>query len=630
MSHEVTQSSDELLEALAELPTKAQPTVSHDGDEVAFYYDGSGRNELHVHDIQTGDTEQWSDGAVPRHAGSGLAWGVDDDRIFFHNDDGGNEQFDIFAIDREGNVDTILETAGQTGIQDVGPDGERLLLFSSHEGQLNLYEHDLTSDETTKLTEYDRAAAGGIYSPDGDQIAYVTNESTDYDNYDVYLANADGSAPVNLELGETGGETFAVDWSPDGDRLLVGDNSDDLGRSGVYDLDSGTVTWFGGTEYDESPEFFVDDSRFVATRHREGCVEPLLYDVTTGEGRPFDLPHGVTSFGGIGSFGLVGNYILGDDRILLKHESPSQRPRLLAYDLETDEFDVLVDADYGPFEPDDFVDAEYFTVESDGVPETPARAVEHDLYDELEIGAMLYDSGERPSPLIVNPHGGPTVYETRNFDIFTQFLLARGYSVLQLNYRGSAGRGREFKEYLYDDWGGAEQGDIATVAEHVIENYEWIDEDRIVMYGRSFGGYSAYWQAVQYPDLYDAVISWVGLSDLVDMYENTMPHFKTELMVKNLGHPEENEALYEERSPITHVENVDSPLLILHGVGDSRVPVSQARLMDDALEEAGYEKGPDGDYEYEELGGEGHKSSDSEQKIRVFTLMDEFLDRRLA
>jgi dipeptidyl aminopeptidase/acylaminoacyl peptidase len=213
-----------------------------------------------------------------------------------------------------------------------------------------------------------------------------------------------------------------------------------------------------------------------------------------------------------------------------------------------------------------------------------------------------------------------------------------------VNYRGSTGRGREFVEELIDDWGGAEQGDVAVAAEHVLDTREWIDEDRVVVFGGSYGGYSAYWQMVQYPGFYDAGIAWIGLTDLADMYENTMPHFRTELMEKYLGTPEENPDLYEERSPVTYVENVDAPLFLVHGVNDRRVPVSQARVMRDALEEAGYEEGEDsvtsktpradgeavdGDFEYRELGEEGHASSDQEQKLRMFRLLADFLDRRV-
>jgi dipeptidyl aminopeptidase/acylaminoacyl peptidase len=135
---------------------------------------------------------------------------------------------------------------------------------------------------------------------------------------------------------------------------------------------------------------------------------------------------------------------------------------------------------------------------------------------------------------------------------------------------------------------------------------------------------------VQYPDLYDAGIAWIGLTDLQDMYENTMPHFKTELMEKNLGTPEDKSDLYEERSPVTHAANLDTPLLIVHGVNDRRVPVSQARIFRDELLDLGYEQGEDGDFEYEELGEEGHASTDQDQKTRMFRILADFIDRRIG
>jgi Dipeptidyl aminopeptidases/acylaminoacyl-peptidases len=118
------------------------------------------------------------------------------------------------------------------------------------------------------------------------------------------------------------------------------------------------------------------------------------------------------------------------------------------------------------------------------------------------------------------------------------------------------------------------------------------------------------------------------VSDLFDMYENTMPHFQTELMVKNLGDPEENADIYEERSPVEYAENLACPLLIVHGVNDPRVPVSQARILRDELEAAGFTAGEG--FEYEELGEEGHGSSDIDQKIRSLELLDDFLDRRIG
>jgi dipeptidyl aminopeptidase/acylaminoacyl peptidase len=490
---------------------------------------------------------------------------------------------------------------------------------------MNVYRHDLSTGETTKVTDYDRAVWGSELSPSCDRFAFTTNESDDYDNKDVYVAAVDGSNPRNLHIGETGAEAGVHDWGPDGDRLLVSDNTEDLTRVGVYDLESDDVEWFGDLSYEETPAAFLPDGeRFLATRARDAKTVPVVYDVASGEARELDLPDGVASFG------MAGESVVDDDRLLVQHTSPTRRTDVLLYDLTDDESEVLLPADHGPFDPEEeFADAEYFTFDSDGIPETPARAVEHGPSEELEIGALLYDSGERPSPLIVNPHGGPRHRDTKSFDLYTQVLVQRGYSVLKVNYRGSTGRGREFVRELYDDWGGAEQGDVATAVEHVLAEHDWLDDDAVAVFGGSYGGYSAYWQMVQYPDLYEAGVAWIGVSDLPDMYENTMPHFRTELMDTYLGSPEENPDLYEERSPSTHVENVRAPLFVVHGVNDRRVPVSQARIFRDELEAAGFEAGEDGDFEYEELGAEGHASSDQEQKLRMFRLLDDFLARRM-
>jgi dipeptidyl aminopeptidase/acylaminoacyl peptidase len=620
----MTDDDTDVLEELASLPTMAHPTASPEGDAVALYYDDSGRNELHVIDVESGERARWSDGQVPRNARWHVEWSADGERVFFHLDEGGNEQNDIHAIDRDGEAEAVVTSDGQNALRDVGPDGETLLVGSTREGQMNLYVHDLDSSETERITDYDRAVWGGTIGPDGERIAYASNETDDPENIDAYVADIDGSDARKLPVGEIGAETAPVDWGPDGERLLLSDNTEDRTRVGVYDLDSEAVRWYG-TDEEESPTAFTEDGeRVLATRERDAAVMPVVYDVETGEGRELDLPEGVAAFGSP----MGGSVTVGEDRVLLTHTTPTRRPELLVYDLDSDETETLLEPDHGPFSPEEFADAEYFTVDSDGVPETPAEAVDHDPYDTLEIGALLYDPGTRPAPLIVNPHGGPRGQDQKRFDLYTQFLAQQGYAVLKVNYRGSTGRGRAFMEELYGDWGGAEQGDVAIAAESVLDR-EWIDDDRVAVFGGSYGGYSSYWQLVQYPDLYDAGIAWIGLTDLERMYEDTMPHFKTELMERYLGTPEENPEIYAERSPIRYAGNLAAPLFMLHGVNDRRVPVSQARIFRERLEELGYEGGEGGDFEYHELGEEGHASSDQDQKLRLFRLLSDFLDRRL-
>ena len=622
----------DVLEELASLPSFFHQTVSPDGSKVAYYYDGTGRNELYVQDIETGERERWSDGDVPRNARWHVTWGGNDE-VFFHVDDAGNEQNDVHVLTAEDDAEPMVEMDGQVALADTADDGERLLLASSRDGQMNLYVHDRSTGETEKVTEYERAVGSACFSPDGERIAYSTNESDVYENTDVYVANADGSDPEPLDLAETGAETSPVEFSPDGERLLVEDNTNDLGRSGVYDLETGEVTWYESDD-EESPDAFLSDDALLVTRKSEMAVEKVVYDLETGESEAFDLPEGTTGTG------LAGTPVVDEHRVVVAQATPSSRPEMLVYDRADGSTETLLEADYGPFSADAFADAEFFTFDSDGVPETPARATEVGPYDELAIEALLYDPGDdvRPAPLVVKVHGGPRAADYRTFDLYTQFLVSQGYAVLLVNYRGSDGRGREFAREIYEDWGGAEQGDVASGVEHVLAEYDWLDEDRVAVFGGSYGGYSAYWQAVQYPDLYDASVAWIGLTDLTEMFETTMPHFRTELMEKNLGTPEANPDLYRERSPIEYTGNVDSPMLMIHGVNDRRVPVSQARLFRDELLALGYEvdeRDPDADgdsdadVEYVELGKEGHASTDSDQKLRMFRVLAGFLERRL-
>jgi len=623
----------DVLEELATLPNVYHPTVSPDGSRVAYYYDGTGRNELYIQDVESGERERWSDGDVPRNARWYLKW-AGDDEVLFHMDEAGNEQNDVHVLTADDPAEPVVEMDGQTAVADVTDDGRRLLLGSSRDGQMNLWVHDRAAHETTKVTEYERAASSGAFSPDGERIAYSTNETDVYENTDAYVANADGSDPERLDVGDTGAETSPVEFSPDGERLLLADNSSDVGCSGVCDLETGEVEWYA-SDAEETPRAFLPDGeRIVVSREREMAVTKVIYDLETGESEEFGLPEGVVGFS------MAGNPVVDDRAVVVSHSTTSTRPSLLTYDLADGSTETLHEAEYGPFSPEQFTEAAFFTFASDGVPETPARAVEVGRYDELDIEALLYDPGEdaHPAPLVMKVHGGPRAADMRTFDLYTQFLVSQGYAVLLVNYRGSSGRGREYARQIYDDWGGAEQGDVATGVEHVLAEYDWLDADRVAAFGGSYGGYSAYWQAVQSPDRYDASVAWIGLTDLGEMFETTMPHFRTELMEKNLGTPGENPELYRERSPIEYAGNVDAPMLVIHGVNDRRVPVSQARLFRDRLRDLDYtvdERDPDADgdsdadVEYVELGKEGHASTDVSQKIRMFRVLQGFLDRRL-
>jgi dipeptidyl aminopeptidase/acylaminoacyl peptidase len=593
------------LEKLIRLFDYYNPVVSPDGERVAFYYDETGRVELYVQHLQTGERDQISDGNVPRNAYP-LAWSRDGERIFFHEDEGGNEQTDIHAMSFDGERESLVTHEGQCVIADVGPDGRYLLFASTTGEQMNLYRYDLERDESEQLTAYDQPVMRAIYGPEGKRIAYVTNETDDLDNRDAYIANADGSNPRNLEIGEIGAETDISDWT--GDRLLISDNSADLGRVGVYDLRSDEVTWYGSGDYEESGFRFTPDGDVLAMRTRECAILPVRYSGPDDEGTEFDLPEGVATPVGTGTSRVV----TADGRVVTSFGTASSRRQLVTYDLASGDYGPVIEAEYGDFDSTAFTNAEYVTYKS---------------HDDLEIDGLLYDSGERPSPALVMVHGGPHGQTLHRFNPVVQYLVSQGYSVFAPNYRGSTGKGREFKNMIHGDWGGDEQGDIAE-AGHWLKRQDWIDENRVAVFGGSYGGYSAFCQLTMYPDLWTTGVAIVGMTDLQRLYEDSMPHFKTALE-QQLGNPESNADFYRERSPITHVEDMQQPIGILHGVNDPRCPISQARIFKEALDEMGWTEGEDGDYEYYELGEEGHGSTDTEQRIRQQQTLTNYIERRL-
>ena len=231
--------------------------------------------------------------------------------------------------------------------------------------------------------------------------------------------------------------------------------------------------------------------------------------------------------------------------------------------------------------------------------------------------------GER-IPLIVNPHGGP--FGVRDFWGFNpehQFFASRGYAVVQVNYRGSGGYGREFEQAGYGKWGREMQNDISDAVNYLVE--EGIaDPERVCIYGGSYGGYATMAGLVFTPELYRCGINYVGVTDVALLF-STWPKYwepMKELMKVQIGDPED-ETFMESISPIAHVENIDDPILIVHGRRDPRVVIEHAEKLRGQLKKL--EK----PYEWLVKGNEGHGFSKEENRIELYKTMDSFLATNL-
>ncbi len=306
--------------------------------------------------------------------------------------------------------------------------------------------------------------------------------------------------------------------------------------------------------------------------------------------------------------------VLDDSALLISHTSTTSRPELMLYEIESGQKRTILPAEYGSIDPQIF---------------SPERYVSYKSFDGLAIAALLYFPQDRPPgerlPAIVIVHGGPTWQFFRGFDPFAQFLVDRGFVVLEPNIRGSTGYGVKFRDMNLYDWGGGDLEDVAAGAEY-LRSLPFVDSQRIGIFGGSYGGYMTFMQAVKKPQLWRAAVAWVGITDLHKMYQSSMEHFKYYLRWQ-MGDPEENAALWKERSAINYAGNLQAKLLIVHGANDPLCPVEQARIFRDKLLELGCKEGDD--FEYHEFADEGHGYTDIAQKIRAYRLLADFMERRL-
>jgi len=186
-------------------------------------------------------------------------------------------------------------------------------------------------------------------------------------------------------------------------------------------------------------------------------------------------------------------------------------------------------------------------------------------------------------PTVILPHGGPHARDYWQYDPQVQLLANAGYAVVQVNFRGSTGYGKNFLEAGYKNWGSKIQDDILLATNYVIQQ-GISDKERICVFGASFGGYSALQSAIRTPDLFKCAIGYAGVYDLPMLYEEgdiTAIKWGDEYLNKTLG---TDKAELHAQSPVYNVDKLKAPVLIIHGKDDERAPFLHAEKLKTALE----------------------------------------------
>jgi dipeptidyl aminopeptidase/acylaminoacyl peptidase len=192
-------------------------------------------------------------------------------------------------------------------------------------------------------------------------------------------------------------------------------------------------------------------------------------------------------------------------------------------------------------------------------------------------------AGEKP-PLVVKSHGGPTASTSSAFNLRIQYWTSRGFAFVDVNYGGSTGYGREYRQRLNDNWGIVDVDDCANVAKYLAEQ-GLVDRDRLAIAGGSAGGYTTL-AALTFRDVFKAGASYYGVSDLEILARDTHK-FESRYLDGLIGPYPERKDLYEKRSPIHFTDQLSCPVIFFQGLEDKIVPPNQAEMMVEAIKAKG-------------------------------------------
>ena len=342
---------------------------------------------------------------------------------------------------------------------------------------------------------------------------------------------------------------------PHGEGELVFDAGSDI---------AGPQWVFGQSRFD-----LTDDGRVVLGYGRDGADRLAVLD-TDGAVREFDLPYG--SFGQVRAAG---------DAVVCVAGGPASEPVVLRVALDGDA-EVLRPARELGVDPGWFSRPEHVTFPTEPGPSGVAEA--HALVYPPTSPQVTGRDDERP-PLLVLVHGGPTAAARSTLDLGIQYWTSRGFAVADVDYRGSTGYGRRYREALKGQWGIADLDDVVACARWLAEQ-DRVDPARLAIRGGSAGGYTTLAALTFRPGVFAAGASHYGVADLAALAADTHS-FESRYLDGLIAPWPAGADVYAQRSPIHHTDALDTPLAVFQGDEDRVVPPEQAEMMVAALREKG-------------------------------------------
>ena len=415
-------------------------------------------------------------------------------------------------------------------------------------------------------------------SPDVSYLAWLTwnHPNMPWDGTELWLAELDGdglpSAP-RLIAGGPAESVFQPEWSPDGTLYFVSD------RSGWWNLyrakgdavepvvereaEFGVPQWIFG----QSTYAFESAGRIVCAYHCTDGWRLAAIDLPGGKLTDIETP-----------FTEIAGVRASPGRAVFRGGSPTEPDSIVDLDLSSGEFQIHRRA----FQVSDGTKRYFSIPEAVEFPTEGGQAAHAFFYAPSNPDYQL-PADERP-PLMVVSHGGPTGSTSSTLSLSIQYWTSRGFAILDVNYGGSTGYGRLYRERLREKWGIVDVDDCINGAKHMVEQGR-ADGDRLIIRGGSAGGYTTL-AALAFRDVFRAGASYYGISDLEAMAKETHK-FESRYLDSMIGPYPERRDMYLERSPLHYVDQFSAPVIFLQGSEDLVVPPNQAEMMLDALRKKG-------------------------------------------
>jgi len=414
-------------------------------------------------------------------------------------------------------------------------------------------------------------------SPDGKRLAWLTwnHPNMPWDGCELWAGEFDARGAVVAPKKIAGGKTesiFQPEWSPDGTLYFV---AEPTGWWNLYrwqndraeivvkrDAEFGVPGWvFGASTY-----AFESAKSIICTYTSPAGSHLARIDTATREMKDIDLPF--TSFNQIRAM---------PGRAVFFGGSPTQFFALVSLDLKTGRIDVLRRAS------DLKIDEEYLSV-----PQT----IEFPTENQQTAFAFFYPPSNRDfvapknekPPLLVISHGGPTGSTSAVLNLGLQYWTSRGFAVVDVNYGGSTGYGRAYRQRLNGNWGVVDVNDCANAARYLVKQ-GLVDGKRLAIRGGSAGGYTTL-AALAFTNVFHAGASHFGIGDL-EIFTGDTHKFESRYCVSLVGPFPERRELYKQRSPINSLHKFNCPLILFQGLEDKIVPPNQAELMFAAVKRKG-------------------------------------------